>query len=132
MNSTDEQWMDLFEQVKRLLKKHECEARAEGDPPAVDITAEENRVSTTQWVLKDDERLEDNGEPDGQTNEINLLRVECADCQARLIGGWDFRSIDDGSVRNIDAPTLGDAWKALESEYSDPIHAAQDWAAMEA
>lgn len=131
MSSTDEQWTRLFAQVKERLKKHDCKARQPGDLPSVDITAEEKVTSTTQWVLEDDGRFEANDELDESYKEVNFLKVECSDCGAKLIGGWNFRNISDGSVKNVDAPFLEDAWKVLESEYSDPIHATEDWAAID-
>ncbi|MDV3293462.1 MAG: hypothetical protein LYZ70_04250 [Nitrososphaerales archaeon] len=131
MSSTDEQWTRLFAQAKERLKKHDCKARQPGDLPSVDITAEEKVASTTQWVLEDDGRLEANDGLDESYKEVNFLKVECSDCQARLISGWNFRNISDGSVKNVDAPFLEDAWKVLESEYSDPIHATEDWAAID-
>ena len=132
MNETDEQWTDLFKQVRQLLQEHECKSREDGAAPAADITAEEKVVSTTQWVFDGDGLPEEEGEPDGEAREVNFLKVECADCGARLKGGWRFRNIDDGRVVSVEAPTLKEAWKALESDYSDPIHAVQEWAAMEA
>lgn len=131
MSSTDEQWTWLFAQVKERLKKHDCKARQPGDLPSVDITAEEKVTSTTQWVLEDDGRFEANDELDESYKEVNFLKVECSDCGAKLIGGWNFRNISDGRVKNVDAPFLEDAWKVLESEYSDPIHATEDWAAID-
>ncbi len=131
MSSTDEQWMQLFALVKERLNEHDCKARQPSDLPSVEITAEETVTSTTQWVLEDDGRFDANDELDESYKEVNFLKVDCSDCQARLIGGWNFRNISDGSVKNVDAPFLADAWKVLESEYSDPIHATEDWAAID-
>ena len=41
---------------------------------------------------------------------------------------WDFVNTDDGRVKRIKAPDIETAWKELEREYSDPLHAWQEWA----
>jgi hypothetical protein len=128
---TDKRWTELFKVLKEKLKRHECRYRSPGDAPAVEITAEERILSTSLWKLEDGSFEPSDFEPEGRATEVNFLKVECAACQARLIGGWNFRNIMDGRVINVDAPFLEDAWKMLESEYSDPIHATEEWAAMD-
>ncbi|MDH2900486.1 MAG: hypothetical protein PXY39_05900 [archaeon] len=42
-----------------------------------------------------------------------------------------FRNIDDGSVMVVEANNFEEALKKVEADYSDPIHAWQDWASMD-
>ena len=44
---------------------------------------------------------------------------------------WRFRNIDSGKVIKIKAPDLDAAWKEIQKDYSDPIHAVQYWVAMD-
>lgn len=44
---------------------------------------------------------------------------------------WRFRNLDSGNVKTIRARDLETAWKELEQDYSDPLHAWQEWAAID-
>ena len=44
---------------------------------------------------------------------------------------WRFRNIDTGKVITIKAKDSEAAWKKIEEDYSDPLHAWQDWASMD-
>jgi hypothetical protein len=44
---------------------------------------------------------------------------------------WRFRNIDTGKVITIKAKDIGAAWKKMAEDYSDPLHAWQDWASMD-
>ncbi|MGH2638889.1 MAG: hypothetical protein ACRDF4_06365 [Rhabdochlamydiaceae bacterium] len=43
------------------------------------------------------------------------------------MGKFVFRDLQDGSLRQIDAPSCEEAWEQIIVEYSDPIHAYEDW-----
>ena len=44
---------------------------------------------------------------------------------------WQFKNVETGEIISVKAPTQELAWKELEKDYSDPLHAWQEWAPID-
>jgi len=81
----DKQWAKLFEVLKEKLRSHKCPNRRPDYVQAVEITAEEEVISTSLWLSEDGSFEPSDFEPEKRVIKVNFIKVECLACHAKLV-----------------------------------------------